>query len=156
MCASQPGGSLGTVALVTGANKGIGRETARQLAGLGITVLLGSRDPGRGASAAAALGSGTHPVRIDVTDIASPRAAAEEIGGAYGRLDILVNNAGISVAVPADRTDGATLRQVLDVNVIGTLDTIRVFLPLPRRSASPPHRQGVKYHRLALPDRRRH
>jgi NAD(P)-dependent dehydrogenase (short-subunit alcohol dehydrogenase family) len=130
-------GSHGTIALVTGANKGLGRETARQLASLGMTVLLGSRDSGRGASAAATLGPGTHPVRLDVTDSASLRAAAEEIGDTHGRLDVLVNNAGVSVAVPAGETDGATLRQVLDVNVIGVADTIRVFLPLLRRSAAP-------------------
>jgi NAD(P)-dependent dehydrogenase (short-subunit alcohol dehydrogenase family) len=123
--------------VVTGANKGLGRETARQFARQGMTVLLGSRDPGHGASAAAALGPGTSPVLLDVTDIASLRAAAEEIDRTYGRLDVLVNNAGVSVAVPADETDGATLRQVLDVNVIGVVDTIRAFLPLLRRSASP-------------------
>lgn len=123
------------VALVTGANRGLGRETARQLADLGMTILAGSRNPGRPGEATA--GTGTRPLRLDVTDRASLRAAAEEIGHAYGRLDVLVNNAGISVAVPAAETDGTALRQVLDVNVIGALDTIRVFLPLLRRSAAP-------------------
>ncbi|MBO0802763.1 MAG: SDR family oxidoreductase [Nocardiopsaceae bacterium] len=125
------------IALVTGANKGLGRETARQLAGLGMTVLVGSRDQDRGASVAAALGSGARPVRLDVTDSASLRAAADEVAWAYGRLDVLVNNAGISVMAPAGETDGATLRQVLDVNVIGVADTIRAFLPLLQRSAAP-------------------
>jgi NAD(P)-dependent dehydrogenase (short-subunit alcohol dehydrogenase family) len=123
------------VALVTGANRGLGRETARQLADLGMTILAGSRNPGRPGEATA--GTGTRPLRLDVTDRASLRAAAEEIGHAYGRLDVLVNNAGISVAVPAAETDGTALRQVLDVNVIGALDTIRVFLPLLRPSAAP-------------------
>jgi len=130
-------GSKGTIALVTGANKGLGRETARQLASLGMTVLVGSRDRRRGASTAAALGPGARPVLLDVTDGGCLQAAAEEICGTYGRLDVLVNNAGVSVAVPADKTDGATLRQVLDVNVVGVVDTIRVFLPLLRRSEAP-------------------
>jgi NAD(P)-dependent dehydrogenase (short-subunit alcohol dehydrogenase family) len=83
------------------------------------------------------LGAGTRPVRLDVTDSASLRAAAADVGGTYGRLDVLVNNAGVSVAVPVEETDGASLREVLGVNVIGVADTIHTFLPLLRRSAAP-------------------
>ncbi|MEG8181959.1 SDR family oxidoreductase [Nocardia terpenica] len=128
------------VALVTGANRGLGRETARQLAERGARVLLGSRDADRGAEVAAELaaaGVSVRPVRLDVTDPATVRAAAAEIDEIHGRLDILVNNAGISIAAPAAETDGALLRRVVDVNVVGAADVICVFLPLLRRSAAP-------------------
>ena len=83
------------IALVTGANKGIGLATARQLAERGLLVLLGSRDPERGATAAAGLGAEgitVHPIVIDVTNEVSVQHAADYIAGEFGRLDALVNN----------------------------------------------------------------
>jgi hypothetical protein len=89
------------VALITGANKGTGREIARQLAARGLTVLIGSRDPSRGQAAAAELGGSARAIALDVTDTASIAAAAAQIRRDLGRLDILVNNAGIPVGPTA-------------------------------------------------------
>jgi NAD(P)-dependent dehydrogenase (short-subunit alcohol dehydrogenase family) len=125
-----------TITFITGANKGLGRETARRLIELGHTVLLGARDPELGAEAAAALGA--RFVRIDVTDDASVSAAAADIAEHEGALDVLVNNAGI--AGPhhdaADLT-GADALGVFDVNVAGVVRTTTAFLPLLRRSPDP-------------------
>ena len=88
------------VAVVTGANKGIGLEIARQLARQGTTVFIGARDEGRGLAAAEKLraeGLDARPLRIDVTDEASVGAAAAEVEKAAGRLDVLVNNAAIAI-----------------------------------------------------------
>jgi NAD(P)-dependent dehydrogenase (short-subunit alcohol dehydrogenase family) len=84
-----------TIALVTGANKGIGLAVVRRLAERGWTVLLGSRDPGRGAAAAAGLQGDVTVLAIDVTSEESVAAAAKEVEERHGRLDVLVNNAGI-------------------------------------------------------------
>ena len=86
------------VALITGANKGIGLEIARQLGNQGITVVLGSRDPQRGQAAADALkaeGIDAHTVKLEVTDAADRDAALAFLQEQFGRLDILVNNAGV-------------------------------------------------------------
>lgn len=127
------------IALVTGANKGIGYEIARQLAVSGVSVLLGARDAGRGQAAAgelAAQGLDVSFVRIDVCDGASIAAAAGEIDFRHGRLDILVNNAGI-----ADYTDGApgkasleAVRRELETNFVGALAVTQAMLPLLRRA----------------------
>jgi NAD(P)-dependent dehydrogenase (short-subunit alcohol dehydrogenase family) len=133
------GHSGAAVALVTGANRGLGQETARQLADRGMIVVLASRDPDNASTAAglAAAGSAARPVRLDVTDAGTVRAAAAEIEASYGRLDVLVNNAGVWVAASAAYTDGSLLRQVIDVNLIGVANVIHAFLPLLRRSAAP-------------------
>ena len=125
-----------TITFITGANKGLGRETARRLVELGHTVLVGARDPERGAEAAAALGA--RFVRIDVTDDASVAAAAADVAEHEGRIDVLVNNAGVHG--PAG--DPSTLRGpdalgVLDVNLAGVVRTTTAFLPLLRRSTDP-------------------
>ncbi|MEU7983026.1 SDR family oxidoreductase [Micromonospora sp. NPDC049081] len=125
------------IALVTGANKGIGRAVAEGLAELGITVLVGARDPERGAEAAASI-EGASAIRLDVTDPAGVAAAAEEIGARFGRLDILVNNAGIggdlAAQVPgAARLDG--IREVFETNLFGVVTVTEAMLPLLRRSA---------------------
>ena len=98
-----------TIALITGANKGIGLETARQLGARGVTVLAGARDEARGLEAERALrdgGADARFVRLDVTDPKSAQEAADWVDHHYGRLDILVNNAGIARAGgrPARRT----------------------------------------------------
>jgi NAD(P)-dependent dehydrogenase (short-subunit alcohol dehydrogenase family) len=128
-----------TIALVTGANKGIGLATARRLAALGWTVLLGSRSPERGAAAAADLAGDVVPVTIDVTDDASVTAAAKEVDARFGRLDVLVNNAGITGGFTPSPTDAGPeqMRAALETNVVGPVRVTREFLPLLRRSAAP-------------------
>jgi len=125
------------VALVTGANKGLGKETARQLLARGLAVLVGSRDPDRGAAAARELGDGAVPVRLDVTDPASVTAVAERLRRAYGHLDVLVNNAGTVVDRRAVDTTAAEMRQNYEVNVFGVVTTTHALLPLLRAAPSP-------------------
>jgi NAD(P)-dependent dehydrogenase (short-subunit alcohol dehydrogenase family) len=130
------------IALVTGANKGIGREIAAHLAALGTTVLLGARDAGRRAEAAAALraaGGDVHPLALDVTDPASVAAAAVEVERGFGRLDVLVNNAGISgghAAQAPGAADLAVIRSVFATNVLGVIAVTEAMLPLLRRSVA--------------------
>ncbi|MFR9721913.1 SDR family NAD(P)-dependent oxidoreductase [Streptomyces sp. MS19] len=121
-----------TVTLITGANKGIGYETARQLQERGHTVWMGARDTERGAKAAAALGA--RFVQLDVTDDASVNAALAAVGSAEGRLDVLVHNAGI---LAADATDGPTALRVFDTNAVGIVRVTEAALPLLRESANP-------------------
>jgi NAD(P)-dependent dehydrogenase (short-subunit alcohol dehydrogenase family) len=128
------------VALVTGANKGLGKETARQLAASGAAVVLGSRDPERGEAAAHELGAaGTKPipVRLDVTDVGSVKDVAEWLEAEYGKLDVLVNNAGTVVDQLAERTTAAEMRQNYEVNVFGVVTVIQTMLPLLGKSAAP-------------------
>lgn len=128
------------VALVTGANKGLGREVSAQLALRGIIVLLGSRDPGRGRDTArvlAARGVGVTPVQLDVTDNADVQAVRHRLEREYGRLDVLVNNAGTFVGTLAGETTVAEMRQTFEVNVFGVVAVTHALLPLLRRSAAP-------------------
>jgi NAD(P)-dependent dehydrogenase (short-subunit alcohol dehydrogenase family) len=127
------------VALVTGANKGLGKETARQLVARGMTVVMGSRDPERGAAAARELCSGgaVVPVRLDVTDSASVDAVADRLRCEYGRLDVLVNNAGTVVDRLAADTTAVEMRRTFEVNVFGVVTVIHAMLPLLRASAAP-------------------
>ncbi|GAA2658207.1 MULTISPECIES: SDR family NAD(P)-dependent oxidoreductase [Actinosynnema] len=121
-------------ALVTGANKGIGRHIAQQLAALGHTVLIGSRDPERGAEAAAAIGPNAHPLLLDVTDPSSIAAAA----ATTDHLDVLINNAGISdEGATAEETTPETLRRVYETNVFAVVAVTNAFLPALRRSSAP-------------------
>ncbi|WP_435135036.1 SDR family oxidoreductase [Actinacidiphila sp. bgisy144] len=131
--------TAGKVALVTGANKGIGYETARQLGQRGIRVLVGARDEGRGKQAADALAAGgidAEPLRLDVTDAAGVAEAAARIERRHGRLDILVNNAGIAggfTGAPSQAT-ADDLRAVYETNVFGVVTVTRAMLPLLRRA----------------------
>ena len=125
-----------TITFITGANKGLGRETARRLVELGHTVLVGARDPERGAEAAAALGA--RFVLIDVTDDASVAAAAADVAEHEGRVDVLVNNAGVhGPAGDPSALRGTDALGVLDVNLAGVVRTTTAFLPLLRRSTDP-------------------
>lgn len=127
------------VALVTGANKGLGKETARQLLGRGMTVVTGSRDPARGAVAAEDLSAdGTAvPVQLDVTDSGDVEAVAELIRREYGRLDVLVNNAGTVVDRRAADTTAEVMRQNYEVNTFAVVTVTRAMLPLLKSSPSP-------------------
>jgi NAD(P)-dependent dehydrogenase (short-subunit alcohol dehydrogenase family) len=125
-----------TITFITGANKGLGYETARRLIGLGHTVLVGARDPERGAKAAAELGARFVP--IDVTDDASVAAAAADVADHEGTVDVLINNAGVagSMGDPGELTATQALG-VFDPNLFGVIRTTTAFLPLLRRSADP-------------------
>ncbi|MFC4534331.1 SDR family oxidoreductase [Sphaerisporangium dianthi] len=127
------------VALVTGGNKGIGLEVARQLASLGMTVMLAARDPHRCEEAVALLRKedlDVHPVILDVTDQASVSAAAEQVAERPGRLDVLVNNAGISGGLfhLPSKADLDVVRQVFETNLFGVISVTNAMLPLLRRS----------------------
>jgi NAD(P)-dependent dehydrogenase (short-subunit alcohol dehydrogenase family) len=125
-------------ALVTGANKGIGRETARRLAQLGMTVLVGARDGGRGESAVASLrevSPDVHLVLLDVSDPASAARAAADVEARFGRLDVLVNNA--AIAIGGDRPSAqrdAAMRELFATNVFGLIAVTQAFLPLLERA----------------------
>ncbi|SFP17346.1 Short-chain dehydrogenase [Actinomadura madurae] len=138
------------VALVTGANKGIGRGAAEQLAELGMTVLVGARDTRRGEEAAAALraaGGDVHAIVLDVTDRATVQEAARWIEERFGRLDVLINNAGITGSgqvSPEDAHDQVPstvdldmVRAVFETNVFGVIAVTNAMLPLLRRSPAP-------------------
>jgi len=130
-------GAMTTIALVTGANKGIGLETARQFGARGFTVLAGARDEARGREAERVLradGADATFVRLDVTSDASVRAAAAWIEREYGRLDILLNNAGIARGNPPSQTDLDLMREVYEVNVFGVIRVTNAMLPLLRRA----------------------
>jgi NAD(P)-dependent dehydrogenase (short-subunit alcohol dehydrogenase family) len=127
-----------TTVLITGGNKGLGRETARQLGHRGWTVLLGARDPERGKAAAdevgaevAAGGGEVRFVPLDVTDDASVTAAVDEVGSLTDHVDVLVNNAGIigSRAAPLD-TGPEDFLACFGVNLLGPVRVTRAFLPL--------------------------
>ena len=135
------------VALVTGANKGIGLGIARDLVAHGFTVLVGSRDLARGEAAASSIGPAAHALQLDVTDEGSIAAAAARILEEFGRLDVLVNNAAISHAGEAGRSlpemvrSGLAsvvsldeVRAVFETNVFGVLAVTQAMLPLLREA----------------------
>lgn len=130
------------LALVTGANKGIGLEISRQLASHEFTVVLGARDESKGALASSRLrGEGLDAlnVKLDVTHRATAEAAARFLDERYGRLDVLVNNAGVGEEFGQDTRPLAvtltTLRATYETNVFGVVAVIQAFLPLLRKSA---------------------
>jgi NAD(P)-dependent dehydrogenase (short-subunit alcohol dehydrogenase family) len=131
--------NTGRVALITGANKGIGYEIARQLGRQGITVVVGSRAEAKGADAAARLrgeGIDAHHVRLDVTDAATIAPLAEALERQFGRLDILVNNAGIAPGwtIPPSASPLALIREVFETNFFGAIAMTQALLPLLRKS----------------------
>lgn len=129
------------VALVTGANKGIGLEIARQLAQAGVHVIIGARDDGRGLAAVddlAAQNLVAQFVRLDLDDLASAETVATKIRSEHGKLDILINNAGIfdfADAAPSMASIDA-VRRVMEVNFIGALAVTQAMLPLLREAPS--------------------
>ncbi len=134
------------VALVTGANKGIGLEIAKGLAGHDVIVLLGARNLEEGRLAAEGIGENAHQIQLDVTDQASIDAAADRIRKQFGRLDILMNNAGISRAQAGNTFQAAVsknlltaaplsdIRAVFETNVFGVIAVTQAMLPLLRES----------------------
>jgi NAD(P)-dependent dehydrogenase (short-subunit alcohol dehydrogenase family) len=120
-----------TITLITGANKGIGFETAKQLVALGHTVYIGARDIERGERAASELGA--QFVQLDVTDDTSVSHALAAIDAAYGRLDVVVHSAGI---LDTQLNGPAALRS-FDTNAVGLVRVTEAALPLLRRSSAP-------------------
>jgi len=132
--------SSDAVALITGANRGLGQEIASPLAGLGAHVLVGSRDRTAGEATARQFkdrGLSAAAVELDVTDPESSRAAAREISRTYGRLDVLINNAGVIVEASAPELTAAQIRSVCEVNLFGVVTMVHELLPLLRHSAHP-------------------
>jgi NAD(P)-dependent dehydrogenase (short-subunit alcohol dehydrogenase family) len=136
------------VALVTGANKGLGQQIAKELVSHGYKVLVGSRNFDGGKQAAQEIGQGAYPIQLDVTDAESIHAAAERITTEFGRLDLLVNNAAIGQSgqystlpeiLDASRASVAPLddlRIIFETNVLGVLAVTQAMLPLIRLSTS--------------------
>ena len=124
------------IALVTGANRGIGRAIAEQLAARGATVLVAGRDLDRCAEAAATIGPQAHPVPLDVTVQSSVDAAAGLVRQRFGRLDVLVNNAGVGgrIGVAPSAADIDEIQAVFDTNVFGVIRMTNAMLPLLRHS----------------------
>ncbi|MGH9376524.1 MAG: SDR family oxidoreductase [Terriglobia bacterium] len=137
------------VALVTGANKGIGLQIAKDLVARGFTVLVGSRNLEHGEAAAKSVGADARAIQLDVTNQASIAAAAERIRKEFGRLDVLVNNAGVSHAVklkPDWTLDDAAklgrasvvpldeVRTVFETNAFGVIAVTQAMLPLLREA----------------------
>jgi NAD(P)-dependent dehydrogenase (short-subunit alcohol dehydrogenase family) len=120
------------VALVSGGNRGIGREVARQLAEKGLAVVIGSRDPGKGEAVAQELGNGVVATQLDVTDEESVRSAISFVEREFGRLDVLVNNAGIadSWSGTAAEADFDRVKEVLETNLFGAWRLAKAALPL--------------------------
>jgi NAD(P)-dependent dehydrogenase (short-subunit alcohol dehydrogenase family) len=131
------------IAVITGANRGLGFATARRLGQSGVRVIVGARNLANGDEAVARLrreGLDCEPLRIDVDSPASVRGAAKLVEREHGRIDILINNAGIlpeATAPDVDRPlDLGMVRETFETNVFGTISVTNEFLPLLRRSAS--------------------
>jgi len=133
------------IALITGANKGIGLETAKQLGKLGVTILVGSRDLKRGEEAAEVLrgiGVDARAVKLDVVNAADRAAVAGYIDKEFGRLDILINNAGVMLddmaagwaANSTSKTSPQVLRDTFETNFFAVFELTQALLPLLRKS----------------------
>jgi NAD(P)-dependent dehydrogenase (short-subunit alcohol dehydrogenase family) len=129
------------VALITGANKGIGLETARQLGKLGVTILVGARDLAKGEEAVEVLrgiGVDSQAVKLDVLNRADYQAVAKLIEKDYGKLDILINNAGVMLDArtgnETSKTSDKVLRDTFDTNFFAVVELTQLLLPLIRKS----------------------
>lgn len=133
---------LSQIVLVTGANKGIGFETARQLGKLGHHILVGARDRAKAEAAALALASDgirAEALLLDVSNAASIAAAVESVSRKHGVLDVLINNAGVLADDPAKKPSEQSLeawRKTFDTNLFGLIAVTNAFLPLIRKSAA--------------------
>ena len=128
----MPDVPTGRVAVVTGANRGIGREVARQLVDRGFDVVVGARDEAKGRAAAAAIGADSHP--LDVADDGSVADFAAWLARRSGRLDVLVNNAAVhyDTGQRAVDADLGVVREAVEVNLLGAWRTARALLPAMR------------------------
>src|SRR5690606_32467946 len=137
------------VALVSGANTGVGFQIAKALAENGYVVYVGARDMAKGDAAAADMGAGARAIQLDITDAGSVAAAVDRVAGEVGYLTLLVNNAGISQVGKAGKTmevvSGSQMasiapidemKAVWETNVFGTLAVTQAFLPLLRKASS--------------------
>lgn len=137
------------VALITGASRGIGQQVAKELAGHGFIVLVGSRKLENAKEAVSEIGENAYPIAIDVTNKESILKAANQVNTEFGRLDVLVNNAGISHAGSSERSleeilasgkasvaDIDEMRAVWETNVFGLLAVTQAFLPLLHKAPS--------------------
>jgi NAD(P)-dependent dehydrogenase (short-subunit alcohol dehydrogenase family) len=126
----------GRVALVSGANRGIGREIVRQLAEKGITTILGSRDEEKGRTAAEGMNGNVVVKRLDVIDEDSVYRLASFVEDEFGRLDILINNAGIANDSGQRGVDAdlASVREALEANLFGAWRLCEAFVPLMQRN----------------------
>jgi NAD(P)-dependent dehydrogenase (short-subunit alcohol dehydrogenase family) len=132
------------IALITGANKGIGFETARQLGKLGMAVVIGSRDAANGDAAAAKLraeGIDAQPLKLDVTQAKDREAAVKFIQDKFGKLDILVNNAGIAEdggwgKNTTSHTSAETLKKTFETNLFAPVALTQALLPLIHKSSA--------------------
>lgn len=137
----EPAVTANRTALITGANKGIGFEIARQLGKLGHSIWLGCRDEARGKEAEEKLRAGgidAHFIQLDINDDASVREAVAHIEAATSQLDVLVNNVGVGgdYASPPSVESLADIRSVFETNFFGTVRVTQAFLPLIRKSGS--------------------
>lgn len=129
--------------LITGANKGIGFETAKQMAQLGYFVYLGSRDKMKGLDALNKLKnsgiSNVELIEIDVTNISSIKKAKQELENQIDVLDVLINNAGIAGAMPQNISEGniENLRNVFEINFFGAVQTTQQLIDLLKKSNNP-------------------
>lgn len=140
---SEANGQSGKIALITGANKGLGLETARQLGKLGVTILVGARDLGKGEEAAEVLrgiGVDARAIKLDVENPEDRAAAAKSIEKEFGRLDILINNAAVMLDKRGPNVTGATseqmLRETFDTNFFALIALTQELLPLLEKSAA--------------------
>jgi NAD(P)-dependent dehydrogenase (short-subunit alcohol dehydrogenase family) len=130
------------IALVTGANKGIGLETVRQLAKQGVHVILAARDGAKGSAAANKLAAERLEVEslvLDVNDAASIAAAVQAVGATHGHLDILINNAGVGIQDGTQKVSQQKLdtwRKTFDTNVFGLIAVTQAFMPLLEKSSA--------------------